>query len=129
MPRSTSCARRPSRCTMSLWPCCRDRSLMATTNHSSDGTLRKKGKQEVAPLPPALTPAQRVDRAIEAKEWATVDKMWELQLRIEQHEAERAFNRAMALAKADIPIIEKTKHVSFAGKSGRTEYWHEDLAE
>src|SRR5262245_57499863 len=94
----------------------------------NEGTPQKKGKaQAVAVPPPALTPAQRVDRAIEANQWETVEKLWVLQERWDLKQAERAFRNAIANAKADIPVIEKTRHVSFG--AGRTAYWYEELAE
>lgn len=100
------------------------------TNRSEEERPKKRQQAVAVPPPAALSAAQRVDHAIAQGKWEEVDKLWELQIKVEQREAERAFNRAMALAKADIPIIEKTRHVSFPGKTGgRTDYWHEDMAD
>jgi hypothetical protein len=43
--------------------------------------------------------------------------------------ARKAFNNALADAKAELPIIKKNKLVDFKTDKGRTTYWHEDLAE
>ncbi|MGA7808082.1 ERF family protein [Bradyrhizobium sp.] len=44
--------------------------------------------------------------------------------------ARKAFNNALADAKAELPIIKKNSHVSFENAKGdETSYWHEDLAE
>lgn len=49
--------------------------------------------------------------------------------RMEASAARRAFNEAMASAKAALPAIVKTREVDFVNKSGqRTNYRHEDLA-
>lgn len=48
------------------------------------------------------------------------------------YEAEMAFNEAMSLAKAEMPLIKKTKHVGFKSKkqgAADTSYTHEDLAD
>jgi len=41
----------------------------------------------------------------------------------------KAFNNALADAKAQLPVIKKNSHVTFDSKGGGTDYWHEDLAE
>lgn len=45
--------------------------------------------------------------------------------------ARKAFDNAMADAKAEIPVIRKNRHVGFKSKdgTGRTDYDHEDLGE
>lgn len=59
----------------------------------------------------------------------TIQKMIELQERNEARDARRAFNEAMAAAKAAMPTIAKNRKVSFDNRGGqKTEYWHEDLA-
>lgn len=54
------------------------------------------------------------------------------QERIDAIRARRAFDDAMAAAKAEIPVIKKNRHVGFASKkagASSTDYWHEDLGE
>lgn len=43
--------------------------------------------------------------------------------------ARKAFDNALADAKAKLPVIKKNSHVTFDSKGGGTDYWHEDLAE
>lgn len=54
------------------------------------------------------------------------------QIAADSRQARKAFDAAMADAKAKMPTIKKNRHVKFAardaGKAG-TDYWHEDLAE
>lgn len=59
-----------------------------------------------------------------------IARLMELSERHEANCARRAFNRALAAAKAEMPIIRKNRHVDFKNKDGsRTSYQHEDLAE
>jgi hypothetical protein len=53
-----------------------------------------------------------------------LERLWELQVRFEQREAEKAFNEAMAAFKANPPVIVKDKHVHFVGQKGATDYDH-----
>lgn len=48
----------------------------------------------------------------------------------ERYDALKAFNRAIASAKAELPVIRKTNKASFPHRTGggRTEYWYEDMA-
>jgi len=51
---------------------------------------------------------------------------------IAAEEARRAFERAVADAKAEIPVITKNRHVGFTSKkegAAKTDYWHEDFAQ
>lgn len=61
-----------------------------------------------------------------------LDKMtqlmqWRKEMIAEQKRA--AFDEAMALAKAEIPVISKNREVDFTSSKGRTHYRYEDLAE
>ena len=56
-----------------------------------------------------------------------LEKLFALQERWEKNEARKAFDKAIAQAKAELPIIVKNREVSFG--AGRTSYKHEDLAE
>lgn len=54
------------------------------------------------------------------------------QFRYEDRKAQRRFDEALAHAKAEIPIIKKSKLVGYELKKAgadRTSYWHEDLAD
>jgi len=58
-----------------------------------------------------------------------LEKLMSLQERWEANQARKAFDNAMALAKAEIPVISKNRVVDFTSQKGRTYYRHEDLAE
>lgn len=78
-----------------------------------------------------LTPGQMVQAAVQAGQWDAVDKLLELQERVEKRNALKAFNDAISIAKSKIEPIVKDKHVFFESKQpgGRaTDYWYEDLA-
>jgi hypothetical protein len=51
-----------------------------------------------------------------------LERLWALQVRFEQREAEKAFNEAMAAFKANPPVILKDKHVHFVSQKGTTDY-------
>lgn len=55
-----------------------------------------------------------------------LERLWELQVKFEQREAEKAFNEAMAAFKANPPVIVKDKEVGYDARDGnsRTEYSH-----
>ncbi len=61
----------------------------------------------------------------------TIEKLMALQERWEANQARRAFDEAMAAAKAEIPTIAKNRSVGYDNKDGKgsTNYRHEDLAE
>lgn len=78
-----------------------------------------------------MTPMLMLDRAIQSgASMETLEKLMALQERWEAHQARRAFDEAMADAKAEMPIIAKNRLVDFPAKDGksRTTYRHEDLA-
>lgn len=62
---------------------------------------------------------------------ATIEKMMELEHKHEAYLAVKAFNAAMASAKAEIPVVVKNRVVDFPTDNGksRTTYQHEDLGE
>lgn len=83
------------------------------------------------PASPA-TPMELLSRALErGADLAMVEKLMDLAERHEKNEARRAYNEALAAAKAEIPNIKKNRRVGFEAKNGgaRTDYAHEDLAE
>jgi hypothetical protein len=87
----------------------------------------------IAPAPQALTPMDMVARAVaQGADIAILEKLMALQERWEANQARKAFDEAMADAKAEIPTITKNRHVGFASKkagASSTDYRHEDLAE
>ena len=60
---------------------------------------------------------------------ATIKDLLALQKEWEANEARKAFNDAIASAKAEIPVIKKNREVDFTSQKGRTHYQYEDLAE
>lgn len=80
----------------------------------------------------ALTPLEMLDRAVAGGATPdTLEKLMGLQERWEKNQARKAFDNAMANAKAEIPVIIKNRTVGFESKrtNERTSYKHEDLAE
>lgn len=78
----------------------------------------------------AITPMEMLDRAITSgASVETLEKLMSLQERWEKNQARKAFDDAMAAAKAEIPVINKNRTVDFTSSKGRTHYRHEDLAE
>lgn len=79
------------------------------------------------PVQPA-TPMEMLNRAVmSGASPETLEKMLALQERWEKNEARKAFDKAIAAAKAKMPTIVKNREVSFG--AGKTAYRHEDLAE
>lgn len=90
-------------------------------------------RMEQPQLPAAVTPMDMLDRAIASGAGIDVlEKLMGLQERWEKNSARKAFDAAMAAAKAAIPPISKNRHVGYESKKAgatRTDYKHEDLAE
>lgn len=87
-------------------------------------------RQEQNNVPAAVTPMDMIDRALVAgADPATLEKLLALQERWEANQGRKAFDEAMAAAKAEIPTIRKNRTVDFTSQKGRTHYKHEDLAE
>jgi len=79
------------------------------------------------PTTPA-TPMEMLNRAVMSGATPdTLERLLALQERWEHNQASKAFDDAIAAARADIPPIKKNKTVSFG--AGKTAYAHEDLAE
>ncbi len=77
----------------------------------------------------ALTPMEMLDRALSQNAPVeTLSKLMDLQDRWERNQARKAFEDAMANAKAEIPEIKKGRKVDFTSNKGRTNYQYEDLA-
>lgn len=78
----------------------------------------------------AITPMTMLDRAVSTgAPIETLEKLMGLQERWEANQARKAFDAAMAAAKAEIPTIGKNREVDFTSSKGRTHYRHEDLSE
>lgn len=63
---------------------------------------------------------------------ASVREFMTMSREMAAEEARRAFERAVADAKSEIPVITKNRHVGFASKkegAAKTDYWHEDFAQ
>ncbi len=81
-------------------------------------------------LPAVVTPMAMLAKAVEGgADINVLEKLMTLQERWEGNQARKAFDEAMAAAKAEIPPIFKNRTVDFTSTKGRTNYRHEDLAE
>lgn len=80
----------------------------------------------------SLTPMEILQNAVDGgADVATLTQLLTLQERWEKNEARKAFDNAMAEAKAVMPTIRKNRHVGFESKrtGDTTSYSHEDLAQ
>lgn len=78
----------------------------------------------------SLTPMDMLNQAVSSgANIETLTKLMDLQERWEKNQARKAFDEAMAEAKAEIPPILKNRTVDFTSQKGRTNYRHEDLGE
>ncbi len=78
------------------------------------------------------TPMQLLTHAVQSgASVETMEKLMALHERWEANQARRAFDAAMAAAKARIPVIVKNRTVGYdhKGGGGQTSYRHEDLGE
>ena len=108
------------------------------TEHTTTAEIMEASAMPVArrvePLAPAepasLNPLMLLDRAMErGADMEVLERLMDLQERHEAKEARRAFDRAIADAKAELPAITKDRVVDFTGNTGiRTHYRHESLA-
>jgi ERF superfamily len=89
---------------------------------------KKKGEQLPAVEAPPLTPLIMLGRAVEqGASIEVLERLTALYERWEANQARRAYDAAIAEAKADIPVIRKLRKVSFG--VGRAAFKHEDLGE
>jgi hypothetical protein len=81
----------------------------------------------------AITPMDMLNRAVSSgADLDMIEKLMNLQERWEAANARKAFDKAVADAKTQIPVIRKNRQVGFESKkagASRTDYRHEDLAE
>lgn len=76
-----------------------------------------------------VTPMEMLDRAVsQGANVETLTQLMNLQERWEANQARKAFDEAMASAKANMPAIVKSRKVDFTTQKGRTNYQYEDLA-
>lgn len=75
------------------------------------------------------TPMTLLENAVAAGNIELAEKLMSLQERWEANQARKAFDAAMAAAKAEIPTISKNREVDFTSSKGRTHYRYEDLGE
>ena len=88
-------------------------------------------RRAIAPAAPTgMTPMQMLEVAVSnGRDLSVIDKLMDLQERWERNQGKKAFDNAVADAKAKIPPIIKNREVDFTNKSGqRTHYRHEDMA-
>lgn len=85
----------------------------------------------VNPVPvEAVTPMAMIDRALASgASVETLERLMALQERWQAAQAKRAFDNAIAEAKAEINPIIKNRTVDFTSQKGRTNYAYEDLAQ
>jgi hypothetical protein len=79
----------------------------------------------LTPITPMAMLAQAIERGMPVE---TVDKLMALSERWEKNQSRRAFEEALAAARADFKPIVKNREVDFTSAKGRTNYRHEDLA-
>lgn len=79
--------------------------------------------------PEQVTPAAMISLALQSGvDLQRLDKLMELQERWEANQARKAFEAAMAAAKAEIRPVVKNRTVDFTSQKGRTNYDYEDFA-
>lgn len=117
----------------------REGSVKKNLNPPPNGPRPPAPKSQVAPkakstavavrAPTETTPMELLKQAIAGGNVEIAEKMMGLQERWEKNNARKAFDAAMANAKAKIPVINKNRKVDFTSAKGRTSYKHEDMAE
>jgi len=82
-----------------------------------------------APRQQVMTPMDMIGQAVANGAGIDVlEKLMSLQERYDANQAKKAYNGAMAAAKAEIKPIIKNRKVDFTSQKGRTNYDYEDLA-
>lgn len=76
-----------------------------------------------------ITPMEMIERAVSGgASIEALEKLMALQERWEANQGRKAFDAAIAEAKAEIPAISKNRTVDFTTAKGRTNYQYEDMA-
>lgn len=99
----------------------------AIIEHEAHVPARKRSNRSAV-----ITPMDMLNQAVNTgANIETLTQLMNLQERWEANQARKAFDEAMAEAKAEIPVINKNRTVGFDSKRGgtSTNYRHEDLAE
>lgn len=97
---------------------------------SKPRSLALQEPEKVPVVQQAVTPLEMLNRALETGATAEVlEKFMALHERWSIGQARRAFDAAIADAKAEIKPVKKNRKVDFVTQKGRTSYEYEDLAE
>ena len=91
-----------------------------------------KSTPPVASKPPSNPMELMADAVARGADIEVIEKLMGLHERWEKNEARKAFDKAIATAKKNIPVIIKNRHVGFDSKkpgAARTNYKHEDMAQ
>lgn len=76
----------------------------------------------------ATSPAELIQSAIASgADLEKLEKLLDLQIKWEENEAKKAYNKAMAEFKANPPKIEKDRHVGYQTSKGKVGYSHASL--
>ena len=90
---------------------------------------RREDRGELA-VPTQATPMSMLAMAVQrGMDPDTIARLLALQKEWEANQGRKAFDEAMAAAKAEIPVIHKNREVDFTSAKGRTNYRYEDLGE
>lgn len=99
----------------------------------TEAALTIRDDDHAAPAPmrgQAVTPMAMLNQAVErGASLDVVNGLMALYERWEAGQARKAYDAAMAAARAEMPVIAKNRTVDFTSSKGRTHYRHEDLAE
>ncbi len=87
--------------------------------------VHESGAMQVADASPAALMMTALSRGASLDQ---IERMMDLQQQWERHEAEKAYNLALAAFKAENIRITKNKLVDFVTQKGRTTYMHAELA-
>lgn len=87
--------------------------------------IENEANRHVAVATPMEMIASAVDRGMDV---SVIEKLMALQERWEANQGRKAFDNAIADAKAEIPSIIKDREVDFTTAKGRTNYRYEDMS-
>lgn len=103
---------------------------MTVIEHNEETMSKPVALRDPAPALAVMTPMDMLEKAVSGNApMEVLEKLMGLQERWEKNQARKAFDNAMASAKAKIPTISKNRAVDFTSQKGRTNYRYEDLAE
>lgn len=96
---------------------------------SESGVIVPAQRAPAVPMPDPNPMAMIAAAVKQGWEPERLKQLMDLQERWEKSEARKAFDAAIAAAKAEIPVIHKNRTVDFTSAKGRTYYQYEDFAE